>query len=687
MAVDFLIASGKVMHLLAQSEDGVIASTPAEATNFPATHLHDGLPSVPFRHTSIAANNSNDADLNLAVNGDFENWDGTSPDVPTGWTLEGSTTVVKETADPIAGSASVRVDGVIHRDFEIPSGALVAFRATMAEFGVTTANAKIQIIDMETGEWIASTGIWQSAGVALFVESNEYSAAGDERIKGLVFTARPYSTVLEDVTTLRIRLICGGENDGDEAIFDDISLVVVPNFMSIHGHNVPNKHDPQLKSSGNSTFASDSKLLARMTADSFTGIDSRVIGTRRQPSFYYRLQDNCPVLDGSADAFELASPAAMSDSGVFTVSFFVRNNGKDAVAGRILALWDNGNSRLVVDVFLTSTNSVRIIAKNSSGTTVVDHTATAELLPPDTIWHHVLISIQLGAASLAKRSQIRVNGADVGTAATATQNETVDLSAVTKIAVGGAIAADVVSPDLQASINELYFQPAYGEDIDTQANREKFRLDSTGDRVSLASDGSTPSGGQAYIYLRGTMTNPVSDFGSNFGSAGAFATLGAPGSEVMFASQRYWRLAVNALATAPADLPTSVIELCQWVLTRTETLLQTHKLPYRSPRSRPLIEGRSRSGDIFRAAMSYADVQRYTFAFGNSLAAHDLWLELRDRVGGGTRAVVIVPDTSKAEVHFGFLSVNYPEQRRHEEFFQVRIDFEEMPFVESLVTS
>jgi len=680
---DFLIAAGKLMHSIAESENRVFASSPAAATNFPLTQLDDGIPSLPFRHTSISANNSSDADLNLAVNGDFENWTGASPDAPVGWTLEGSTDVTKETSNPIEESASVRVDGTIYREYEVPTETPIALRIAMAEFGATTANAIIQVIDMKTGEWLTSAGAWTTSATSLFVESNEYSASGDERVKGLVFTTNTYTVVEEDVTVLRIRLICGGENDGDEGIFDDLSMIIVPNLMSVHGHNIPKKHNPLFGSSGSSTFTNDQKTMATMETDTFTTADSRAKGTRRQPSFYYRLKDNCPFMDGTNDAFQLASFTAPADSKLFTYSHWIRKDGQDASDGYLFVMWDNGNSRKVLEIKCDATNGVTVIARNSSGTTILSHVTTAELLPPDTFWHHLLVSVDLAQGTAAARSRIRLDGVDMPDAGTAT-DDTIDFSAATRISVGGNIAADSVSPDLQAATNDIYFQPAYREDIDTQANREKFRLDSTGDRVDLGSDGSTPSGGQAYIYLHGTQANPVTDFDNNFGSAGAFATIGSPTSEVMFASQRYWRLAINAIPTvSPATLPDKAIELGQWVITKTQALT-IDKMPYNSPLQRAHTEQRSPAGDIFRVAMSYSDTQTFSFPFSNSSAARTQWLELRDRSGGGTLVAVIVPNTDNGEVYFGFLSVDYPENHELTELLPVTIEFKEMSFVESL---
>ncbi len=684
--VEFLIAAGKRFHLLDESENKVTASNPGAATNFPLTLLHDRIPSRPFRYINNTPSSYDlDIDLNFAVNGNFENWTGASPDVPVGWTKGGTTLLVKETSNPISGTSSVRVDGSLLRDYEFPSGALLAFRIKMAEFGAGV-NAVVSIIDQKTKEYLKPDGTWTTTLTNLFVESNVYSAAGDERTKGIVFLAQPFSLIGADITVLRLVISCGAllVNDGDEGIFDEISLVVVPNLVSVHGHNIDRKFDTQLKSSGDSAYAT-SPMVARQDADDFTAQDSKALGLRKSPSYYFRLKKNCPFLDGSSDAFQLAAPAAMLDSGKFTFGCWIRKDGQDAISGSILTLWDNGSSRKTLEIICDAFNAIVVTGIDGTGSTVLTHATAGEVIPPDTVWHYLLISVDLSEAVLTDRSQIYIDGVDMVPPGIATLDATIDFSAVSRISVGGDIATDVVSPDLQCSLNDLYFQPGFSEDIDTIGNREKFRIDATGERVFLGTDGSVPSGGQAYLYLHGTEANPVTDFISNFGSGGAFTIIGSPTSEVMFGTHRFWKPVFVTPTSVGADRPTKAIEAGQLFFLQAQKLLKMQRFPIRQPRFRPHVEQRSPSGHISRASMSYADVSSFAFRFKNTKLARDQWLELRDRMEGATRAVVIVPDTDSGNVHFGFLSVNFPEERRPGgDNFPVSIEFEELPFAESL---
>lgn len=663
------------MHLIAKSDAKIIASSPAAATNFPTTHLYDGIPSRPFRHSSAANNSQNDADLNRAVNGNFEDW-GTGTTTPSGWTKEGSTTTVQETSSPIEGTISVRVAGQIYRDYKVPSGARIALRVKMARYTGGTADAKFQLFDQVTGEWLHPDGTWTTGSTSLWIESDVLLAG---RTKGIVFTARPFSLVQADVTTLRVRLLCGSEGGADEGIFDELSIVVVPNLMAVHGYNAGSKFDPRLRSSRASTFA-DRPLLARMVGNPFAARDASAIGMRRQPSFYFRLEDNCPVFRGTERFSLVSGVSARADSKLVTISFWIRKDGDDGVLRTVLVCHRSDNS-LVLQVDLPTTNAIQLRAFNGTPTLIIDVVSTAESLPPDTNWHHIIFSVDTTAGT--PFGKVYIDRVNVTGTETITTDGLIDLSAISQIRVGGSLT----SPDLRAALNELYVQPAFGPDLSVSTNLDKFIV--AGDRINLGDDGSIPDGNQAWLYQYGTEANPITDFAINRGDGGGpFTVEGTFDSELMYGPHRFWRLNFSSSGTVGlVEIPLKAIELGQWVLTRTVNLLRTQRMPHPSPRTRPHVEQRSPSDQISRVAMSYADIQGYTFLFRNTDEARDLWLELTDRTAGGTLPVVIVPDTDRPEVHFGFLSVDYDEERRLVDSFPVTLRFEELPFVEDLVES
>ncbi len=84
--------------------------------------------------------------------------------------------------------------------------------------------------------------------------------------------------------------------------------------------------------------------------------------------------------------------------------------------------------------------------------------------------------------------------------------------------------------------------------------------------------------------------------------------------------------------------------------------------------------------------MSYADQVGFQLPFIHELADRDQWIEIRDRTAGGTRPVIIVLDSTRPGVHFGFLSLSFNEEFDVVDLFRVTVGFKELPFVERLGT-
>jgi hypothetical protein len=653
--------------------------SPNAATNFPVDNLIDGLSSVPFRFNAAADGHRLEADLNRVINGSFESWTGALLDA---WTLETSATAVQETSNPIdgEGTSSVKITGAIYQDVLMPVGSLCVLRNKSARYSGGSSDAVTRLIDLDNGDYLLPGNTWSATNTALFSVSNDYATAGwDQEISnGIVFTTQAFSNNDAGYIRIRIRLSCGTGGGGDVGILDAVSLHVVPNITSFHGHNIRSNHTIDFRglypdSSHSSSYASSGSgsQVGRGELQSVPSVNPK-------PSYYFRMLDNTPVLDGVSDYYLDSSPVAMADTGKLTFSVWLRRNEDTGATQRLIQL----GGTFAVDI--GSNHTIRAIVHNPSAVVVWDSTTSATpgsngRIFPDANWHHLLISWDSAATA---RGQIWIDGADAnGSNTTLTTSGLADWSGVSSVYVG----SSGVSIKYSGALNYLYFHNTYSADLAVAANVEKFRY-SYG-VADLGATGSTPSGDQPYMWHVGTHLiegGGLASFQDNKGSSGDLVENGAPTTEAAFctelAHQVYFQVGGDSYLNDAMDKT----EIAEWFIGRAITLTRQRIAPHPAQRIRPMIELKTPSGDIFRSSMSHADVKRFSFSFLHAIADREQWKQIRDMVKGGEVPVVIVPDADKLDVHFGYLSVSFDESMDYQDMFHVSIDFRELPFVASL---
>ena len=199
-----------------------------------------------------------------------------------------------------------------------------------------------------------------------------------------------------------------------------------------------------------------------------------------------------------------------TDSKLWTGSFWFRFTSS-AAPGSIQDIVDTEP----VDNFRidrTTGNNIRIIANNSSSTTILGlFTATTY---NDTNWHHVMFSVDL---SDTNKRHVYVDGVSDMTVNTYT-DDVIDFTPTTT-SVGGRTTG---SNKFDGDIADLWLSMGTYIDLSVEANREKF-LNSNSSPVYLGADGSTPTGSQPDVFLSGATEN----WHTNLGSGGGFTENGA----------------------------------------------------------------------------------------------------------------------------------------------------------------
>lgn len=200
--------------------------------------------------------------------------------------------------------------------------------------------------------------------------------------------------------------------------------------------------------------------------------------------------------------------AADSKSGIF--SGWIRIDGGDAATLRILYSI-NGS----VNVFRSNTNVLRIVAENSTGTTILT-LPTVNTYTTSATWRHILASWNLASAA----GHLYINDvSDLG--ATTLTDNTIDYT-VTEWTIG---AEESATFKFNGCLAEIYFAPGQFLDFSIVANRRKF-ISSSGKPVFLGTDGSSPTGTAPIVYQRVADGAAVATFATNLGSGGNFSITG-----------------------------------------------------------------------------------------------------------------------------------------------------------------
>lgn len=231
-------------------------------------------------------------------------------------------------------------------------------------------------------------------------------------------------------------------------------------------------------------------------------------------------------------AFRTNASAAFSYySGVFGGSAYVARGSNltgisDGSLG-LLSVWVKATDNFSSIRFLFEDSGYLDISRNTSniltvvgyspGAVVVLSLASTVQIDNDGLWHHLLLSWDLGTAG---RSYIYIDGVDRTTRTTHTVGGTINLTA----GGWGVMANSAGSGIGNAKLSELYFTaPAAWFDVTNSANRDKFFNSSTSKPVDLGANGSTPTGTQPLIYFH----NQSPSWGTNLGSGGTFTTTGS----------------------------------------------------------------------------------------------------------------------------------------------------------------
>ena len=166
-----------------------------------------------------------------------------------------------------------------------------------------------------------------------------------------------------------------------------------------------------------------------------------------------------------------------------------------------------------VQFFLGSNNKIFLRGYNAATTKILDINSSPFSKSPK--WIHFLASWDLATGVLNLYSN---DTSDLTT--TTNTNDTIDYAGGADWCIGNDFASHTIP--FFGSMAELYFAPGQYLDFSNSTNRRKF-IDANGLPVSLGATGSTPTGSQPAIYLKGDK----SAFGVNSGSGGNFTLTGA----------------------------------------------------------------------------------------------------------------------------------------------------------------
>lgn len=208
------------------------------------------------------------------------------------------------------------------------------------------------------------------------------------------------------------------------------------------------------------------------------------------------------LFDGTSDWLSRgADLTGMTDGDKFTLSVWVRAEANFTLIHFVR------NEGGFFYVRRNTANILEVAGFNSAATQILSLTSGATQLDDDNAWHHVLVSCDL---SQAAKSWIYLDGVDVTTRTTHTAG-TMDLAR----GDWGVGARPDGSDKANALFCELYFTNEY-IDISDSGNRAKFR-DGSSKPVELGSNGSTPTGTAAILYLKSEVPNWESNAGTGGG--------------------------------------------------------------------------------------------------------------------------------------------------------------------------
>lgn len=222
------------------------------------------------------------------------------------------------------------------------------------------------------------------------------------------------------------------------------------------------------------------------------------------------------TFDGSSDYLRHTSSTGFTDGKQITVSYWVYPYSTTGYQGMV---WDFGNARYSQSShsYISGTGGRLIGLRNSSNTYISRFDATGVFTANQ--WHHVLVSVDLATDS----KLVYVNNSVPSGTWSDYSNADIDF---TRTGYSIAEGSDVsYGPDrLNADLANFWMDDSY-IDISNTTNRAKF-ISASGTPVDAGSDGSTPTGSQPLIYIKGDAATWNSAT-QNLGSTSDFTMTGS----------------------------------------------------------------------------------------------------------------------------------------------------------------
>ena len=220
--------------------------------------------------------------------------------------------------------------------------------------------------------------------------------------------------------------------------------------------------------------------------------------------------------DGTNDYLNRSSLTGVVDSKTGTFSCWVRPGN---MAGNLRLLWFGASSNYFSVLQVNARSSYLFTLRNSAGGAIWQQDIGSSGTFQDDNWYHIMVSYNLATFT----THMYVDGvSNKGQLHNNILNQFVDLTH-TSYYIG---SQDDGTLKYNGEVSEMYWTDEY-IDLSVQSNREKF-IDSTGTGaapVDLGSDGSSPTGTQPLLYMKGNAS--VWNAGTNAGSGGDFTMTGA----------------------------------------------------------------------------------------------------------------------------------------------------------------
>lgn len=219
---------------------------------------------------------------------------------------------------------------------------------------------------------------------------------------------------------------------------------------------------------------------------------------------------NAVHFDGTNDWLTRgAGLTGQADAKTLTISFWFRMIGNDGIGGQLFKPSPAG----ALKVERSATNQIEFVVVDDTSSTAWSFTTNATFLVASG-WTHFLLSIDTdGTHKLYLNDVVATFASESFPGAGTTLDQTM---------TDWAIAASVAGGEKHNVDMADFYYTNEAFDLTVQANRRKF-IDGSGKPVDLGSDGSTPSGTAALLFMSGDTV----DWHTNKGTGGGFTENGA----------------------------------------------------------------------------------------------------------------------------------------------------------------